>query len=116
MPDMIMNPHGFPSRMTVGKLKELLGGKAACCKGMLHDATAFGGTTIAEMRDNLIEAGYNYHGKEILTSGITGEPLVAYIYFGPIYYQKLKHMVMDKIHGRSRGYALLGIICHSKLI
>lgn len=102
-PDMIMNPHGFPSRMTVGKLKELVAGKSAIIKGTLHDGTAFGGTTIDEMTQIMHEYGYNYHGKEVMTSGITGEPLSAYIFFGPIYYQKLKHMVLDKVHGRSRG-------------
>ncbi|XP_053200695.1 DNA-directed RNA polymerase III subunit RPC2-like [Panonychus citri] len=102
-PDMVMNPHGFPSRMTVGKLKELVAGKSAIIKGTLHDGTAFGGTTIQEMIDIMEEFGHNYHGKEVMTSGITGEPLAAYIFFGPIYYQKLKHMVLDKVHGRSRG-------------
>ncbi|XP_054160707.1 DNA-directed RNA polymerase III subunit RPC2-like [Oppia nitens] len=102
-PDMIMNPHGFPSRMTVGKLKELVAGKSALLKGTLHDGTVFGGTTIDEISEIMIQYGFNYNGKEIMTSGITGEPLNAYIYFGPIYYQKLKHMVLDKIHGRSRG-------------
>ncbi|RWS29282.1 DNA-directed RNA polymerase III subunit RPC2-like protein [Leptotrombidium deliense] len=102
-PDMIMNPHGFPSRMTVGKLKELVAGKSAVIKGTLHDGTAFGGTTINEITEIMCDFGYNYHGKEMMTSGITGEPLAAYIFFGPIYYQKLKHMVLDKVHGRSRG-------------
>ncbi|RWS09464.1 DNA-directed RNA polymerase III subunit RPC2-like protein [Dinothrombium tinctorium] len=102
-PDMIMNPHGFPSRMTVGKLKELVAGKSAIIKGTLHDGTAFGGTTIDEITEIMCENGYNYHGKEMMTSGITGEPLTGYIFFGPIYYQKLKHMVLDKVHGRSRG-------------
>ena len=102
-PDMIMNPHGFPSRMTVGKLKELVAGKSAVLKGVFHDGTAFGGTSIEEMTAIMQHFGYNYHGKELLISGITGEPLNAYIFFGPIYYQKLKHMVLDKVHGRSRG-------------
>ena len=103
VPDMIMNPHGFPSRMTVGKLKELVAGKSGVLDGKFAYGTAFGGTTIEEMTEIMVRKGYNYHGKEILTSGITGEPLSAYIFFGPIYYQKLKHMVMDKVHGRSRG-------------
>lgn len=102
-PDLIMNPHGFPSRMTVGKLKELLAGKSAVVKGTIHDATVFGGTSLQEMESILTDAGYHLKSKEIMTSGITGEPLKAYIYFGPIYYQKLKHMVLDKIHGRPRG-------------
>ena len=55
------------------------------------------------MGNLLVENGFNYSGKDFLTSGITGEPLSAYIFFGPIYYQKLKHMVMDKMHARARG-------------
>lgn len=102
-PDLIMNPHGFPSRMTVGKLKELMAGKSAVVKGTIHDATVFGGTSLEEMESILINSGFHLKSKEIMTSGITGEPLKAYIYFGPIYYQKLKHMVLDKIHGRPRG-------------
>lgn len=102
-PDLIMNPHGFPSRMTVGKLKELMAGKSAILKGTIHDATVFGGTALDEMEKILLDSGFHYKSKEIMTSGITGESLKAYIYFGPIYYQKLKHMVLDKIHGRPRG-------------
>ncbi|KAJ1514349.1 DNA-directed RNA polymerase III core subunit ret1 [Coelomomyces lativittatus] len=102
-PDIIMNPHGFPSRMTVGKLMELLSGKAGLIKGELQYGTAFGGSKVEDMSKILVEAGYNYAGKEYLTSGITGEPLAAYIFFGPVYYQKLKHMVMDKMHARARG-------------
>ena len=102
-PDMIMNPHGFPSRMTVGKLMELLGGKAGVLEGKFHYGTAFGGSKVEDICDELVKNGYNYQGKDILTSGITGEPLEAYIYHGPVYYQKLKHMVLDKMHGRARG-------------
>lgn len=102
-PDLIMNPHGFPSRMTVGKLKELIAGKSAIIKGTIHDSTVFGGTSLEEMENILIGSGFHLKCKEIMTSGITGELLKAYIYFGPIYYQKLKHMVLDKIHGRPRG-------------
>ena len=102
-PDMIMNPHGFPSRMTVGKLMELLGGKAGVLEGKFHYGTAFGGSKVDDICDELVKNGYNYQGKDILTSGITGEPLEAYIYHGPVYYQKLKHMVLDKMHGRARG-------------
>lgn len=102
-PDLIMNPHGFPSRMTVGKLKELMAGKSAVVKGTIHDSTVFGGTSLEEMESILIESGFHLKSKEIMTSGTSGELLKAYIYFGPIYYQKLKHMVLDKIHGRPRG-------------
>lgn len=103
VPDMIMNPHGFPSRMTVGKLKELVAGKSSVLHGQFAYGTAFGGTSIQDITKLMLQSGYNYHGKELLTSGITGELLSAYIFIGPIYYQKLKHMVQDKVHGRSRG-------------
>ena len=102
-PDMIMNPHGFPSRMTVGKLMELLGGKAGVLSGKLHYGTAFGGDKVKDISEELVSHGWNYQGKDMLTSGITGESLQAYIYQGPVYYQKLKHMVLDKMHGRSTG-------------
>ncbi|XP_014210449.1 DNA-directed RNA polymerase III subunit RPC2 [Copidosoma floridanum] len=102
-PDMIMNPHGFPSRMTVGKLIELLAGKAGVLKGKFHYGTAFGGSKVQDVCDELYSAGYNYLGKDIFYSGLTGEPLQAYIYSGPVYYQKLKHMVQDKMHARARG-------------
>ncbi|KAF8331948.1 beta and beta-prime subunits of DNA dependent RNA-polymerase [Cantharellus anzutake] len=102
-PDTIMNPHGFPSRMTVGKMIELLAGKAGVMAGKLQYGTAFGGSKVEDMSRILIEHGFSYSGKDCLTSGITGEPMEAYVYFGPIFYQKLKHMVMDKMHARSRG-------------
>lgn len=102
-PDIIMNPHGFPSRMTVGKMIEMVSGKAGILSGNLQYGTCFGGSKLADMSQILIDHGYNYSGKDMLYSGITGEPLEAYIFFGPIYYQKLKHMVMDKMHARPRG-------------
>ncbi|CAL4144068.1 unnamed protein product, partial [Meganyctiphanes norvegica] len=102
-PDMIMNPHGFPSRMTVGKLMELLGSKAAAINGKFNYGTAFGGTNVKDIMEVLVHNGYNYQGKEIMYSGITGEAQIGYVFFGPVYYQKLKHMVMDKMHARSRG-------------
>mmetsp|Transcript_49403 Transcript_49403/g.116418 ORF Transcript_49403/g.116418 Transcript_49403/m.116418 type:complete len:206 (+) Transcript_49403:2-619(+) len=100
-----MNPHGFPSRMTVGKLLEMLGGKAALMNGKFADATAFASTpeSIAAITDTLALHGYHFGGKELLISGLTGEPIPAYIFFGPIYYQKLKHMVQDKMHARHKG-------------
>ena len=103
VPDVIMNPHGFPSRMTVGKMLELLAGKAGTLNGELQYGTAFGGVNVEDMGDLLIQHGFNYSGKDFLTSGITGEPVPAYTFFGPIYYQKLKHMVLDKMHSRARG-------------
>ncbi|KAG1839326.1 hypothetical protein DFJ58DRAFT_812683 [Suillus subalutaceus] len=94
-PDTIMNPHGFPSRMTVGKMIELLAGKAGVLSGKLQYGTAFGGSKVEDMSRILIEHGFNYAGKDMLTSGITGEALEAYVYF--------EHMVMDKMHARARG-------------
>ena len=103
VPDIIMNPHGFPSRMTVGKMLELLSGKAGVLAGEMQYGTAFGGSKVEDMSDILIKNGLNYSGKDFLTSGISGESLPAYVFVGPIYYQKLKHMVQDKMHSRSRG-------------
>lgn len=103
VPDIIMNPHGFPSRMTVGKMLELVSGKAGVMSGDLQYGTAFDGSKVEDMGDILIKHGFSYGGKDFVTSGITGEALPAYVFFGPIYYQKLKHMVMDKMHSRARG-------------
>jgi len=102
-PDIIMNPHGFPSRMTVGKMMELLSGKAGVINGRLEYGTAFGGSKVLDMAEVLVSKGFSYSGKDYLTSGITGEALQFYVFFGPIYYQKLKHMVQDKMHSRARG-------------
>ncbi|PHU06007.1 DNA-directed RNA polymerase III subunit RPC2 [Capsicum chinense] len=107
-PDLIMNPHGFPSRMTVGKMIELLGSKAGVSCGRYHYGSAFGepsghADTVDAISETLVKHGYSYNGKDFLYSGITGMPLQAYIFMGPIYYQKLKHMVLDKIHARGIG-------------
>jgi len=107
-PDLIMNPHGFPSRMTVGKLLELLVGKAGVYEGRQAYGSAFGeehgsADTAAAAEDALIRNGLNYTGKDTLYSGASGEPLDAYIFSGPVFYQKLKHMVLDKMHARARG-------------
>ena len=102
-PDVIMNPHGFPSRMTVGKLIELLAGKAGLMEGKFHYGTAFGGSKVhtiivcgkrdfylslffqvQDVSEELMKHGFNYQGKECMTSGTTGEQLTAYIYFGPV--------------------------------
>ncbi|KAI0479286.1 RNA polymerase Rpb2 [Xylariaceae sp. FL0804] len=104
-PDIIMNPHGFPSRMTVGKLLECLTGKASVVKGRKDYGygDAFRSHPLEAMSAELVDAGFSWEGKDYFTSGITGEPLQAYIFNGPIYYQRLKHMVQDKMHSRSRG-------------
>lgn len=102
-PDTIMNPHGFPSRMTVGKLKEMTAAKAGALKGTIHDATVFSGTPMPDCFDIMHQHNRLYSGKELLVSGITGELLPDEVYIGPVYYQRLKHMVSDKVHSRSIG-------------
>uniref|UniRef100_A0A7S1MIU7 DNA-directed RNA polymerase subunit beta n=1 Tax=Neobodo designis TaxID=312471 RepID=A0A7S1MIU7_NEODS len=102
-PDMIMNPHGFPSRMTVGKLMELMASKAGVLSGRFGDGTAFAGDCAEELGQTLVKCGYGYHGKDVFYSGTTGDLMPAYVFFGPIYYQRLKHMVADKMHQRSTG-------------
>lgn len=102
-PDMIMNPHGFPSRMTVGKLIELIAGKSAVLDGHFKYGTAFSGDKVDDIGKILIKNGFSLSGKDFLYSGITGEPIECAIFSGPIYYQRLKHMVVDKMHSRARG-------------
>lgn len=102
-PDIIMNPHGFPSRMTVGKMLELVSGKAGVLTGHLQYGTAFGGSKVQDMGDLLLQSGFDYQGKDMLTCGISGETIPSYVFTGPIYYQKLKHMVQDKMHARATG-------------
>jgi len=102
-PDLIMNPHGFPSRMTVGKLIELIGSKSAAIDGKFKYGTAFAGDSVEDLGNILIANGFSYSGKDILYSGLTGEPLNCFVFSGPIFYQRLKHMVLDKMHARSRG-------------
>lgn len=92
-PDLIMNPHGFPSRMTVGKMIELISGKAGVLEGEQKFGTAFSGDPVHEMGKLLVKHGYSFDGKDALMSGITGELLPCFVFSGPIYYQRLKHMV-----------------------
>ena len=111
-PDLIMNPHGFPSRMTVGKMIELLGSKAGVHEGRAFYGTAFGEPSgladdVERIGEVLAQHGFSYQGKDLLTSGISGEPLQAYIFMGCVYYQKLKHMVLDKMHARATGPRVL---------
>ncbi|XP_047946994.1 DNA-directed RNA polymerase III subunit 2-like [Salvia hispanica] len=107
-PDLIINPHGFPGHMTVGTMIELLGSKAGSCCTKFHYGSAFGersghADNVEAIGETLVKHGFSYDGKDFLYSGITGEPLQAYIFMGPIYYQKLKHMVIDKMHARGNG-------------
>jgi DNA-directed RNA polymerase III subunit RPC2 len=98
-----MNPHGYPSRMTVGKLLELIAGKVGALEGKWMYGTCFGGETAKDIGEALVKNGFSYTGKDVLISGISGEYIKSYVFSGPVFYQRLKHMVADKIHGRAVG-------------
>ncbi|KAG7142334.1 DNA-directed RNA polymerase I subunit RPA2 like protein [Verticillium longisporum] len=106
-PDTIINPHAFPSRMTIGMFVESLAGKAGALHGLAQDSTPFKfneeNTAADYFGHQLMKAGYNYHGNEPMYSGITGEELSADIYIGVVYYQRLRHMVNDKYQVRTTG-------------
>ncbi|KAF9464822.1 DNA-directed RNA polymerase I polypeptide 2 [Collybia nuda] len=106
-PDVIINPHAFPSRMTIGMLVESMAGKAGAMHGLAQDATPFKfseeDTAIDYFGEQLLAAGYNYYGNEPMYSGITGQEFAADIYLGVVYYQRLRHMVLDKFQVRTTG-------------
>jgi DNA-directed RNA polymerase II subunit RPB2 len=102
-PDIIINPHAIPSRMTIAHLIECLLSKVATLKGMEGDATPFTDVTVDSVSTLLREHGYQSRGFEIMYHGHTGRKLRAQVFFGPTYYQRLRHMVDDKIHARARG-------------
>lgn len=102
-PDIIINPHAIPSRMTIAHLIECLLSKVATLKGFEGDATPFTDVTVDSVSDLLKEHGYQSRGFEVLYHGHTGRKLRSQVFFGPTYYQRLRHMVDDKIHARARG-------------
>jgi len=103
VPDLIINPHAIPSRMTVGQLIEIIAGKAAALRGKPVDGTPFSGEPEEVIKQALIEAGFKPNGKEVMYDGRTGQILEAEVFIGIAYYQKLHHMVADKMHARARG-------------
>ncbi|KAK5069454.1 DNA-dependent RNA polymerase II [Lithohypha guttulata] len=102
-PDIIINPHAIPSRMTIAHLIECLLSKVASLKGEEGDATPFTSVTVTQISELLRSMGYHSRGFEVMYNGHTGRKLVAQVFFGPTYYQRLRHMVDDKIHSRARG-------------
>lgn len=106
-PDIIFNPHGFPSRMTIGMMIESMAGKSSMLHGVVHDATPFKFSEdqpASEYFGELLQkAGYNYYGTERMYSGVDGRELEADIFFGVVYYQRLRHMVADKYQVRTTG-------------
>jgi DNA-directed RNA polymerase II subunit RPB2 len=102
-PDIIINPHAIPSRMTIGQLKETLLGKVLIELGLFGDGTSFGNLDVKTIAQELQNLGYESYGNELLYNGLTGEQLETNIFFGPVFYQRLKHMVNDKQHSRSIG-------------
>ncbi|GAA6024545.1 hypothetical protein JCM10207_008269 [Rhodosporidiobolus poonsookiae] len=102
-PDLIINPHAIPSRMTIGHLVECLLSKVSTIVGQEGDATPFSEVTVEAVSSLLKKYGYHSRGLEVMYNGHTGRKLQAQVYLGPTYYQRLKHMVGDKIHARARG-------------
>ena len=102
-PDIIINPHAIPSRMTIGQLKETLLGKVLVELGLFGDGTSFGNLNIDNISNKLFELGYEAHGNELMYNGLTGEQIECNIFMGPVFYQRLKHMVNDKQHSRAIG-------------
>ena len=102
-PDIIINPHAIPSRMTIGQLKETLLGKVLVNLGLFGDGTSFGEYDIKDISKELLKVGFEMNGNELLYNGLTGEQIKSDVFIGPVFYQRLKHMVSDKQHSRSIG-------------
>lgn len=102
-PDIIINPHCIPSRMTVAQLIECMLSKIGCTNGEFLDGTPFEDFNVEDICNLLENIGYDRKGKQVMYNGQTGEKFNAHIFIGPTFYQRLKHMVQDKVHSRSKG-------------
>jgi len=103
VPDVIINPHAFPSRMTVGQFLESIAGKAASLRGEAVDGTPFSNESMDTLTDTLRKLGFESSGRELMYDGLSGNKFETAVFTGVVYYQKLHHMVVDKIHARARG-------------
>jgi DNA-directed RNA polymerase II subunit RPB2 len=110
VPDIIMNPHAIPSRMTVGQLMECVMGKGCCFTGEYGDATPFTDVDIDKIGEALEEVGMERYANEVVVSGTTGELMIADLFIGPTYYQRLKHMTTDKCHSRSANGPVTALV------
>ena len=102
-PDIIINPHAIPSRMTIGQLKETLLGKVLVELGLYGDGTSFSKFKVEDIKKNLLDLGYETNGNELMYNALSGEQMEASVFMGPVFYQRLKHMVTDKQHSRANG-------------
>jgi len=102
-PDIILNPHAIPSRMTIGKLIEIVASKLGALRGERINATAYQKFDLEELKRNLKAYGFEESGKEIMYNGMTGRPFISHVFIGPCYYQRLRHDVEDKIAMRGYG-------------
>jgi DNA-directed RNA polymerase II subunit RPB2 len=102
-PDIILNPHAIPSRMTIGQLKDMISGKISALRGHESDGTTFENIDLDNLKDTLESLGYERNGNEEMYCGLTGKKMESEIFIAPTYYQRLKHMVEDKIHSRAKG-------------
>jgi DNA-directed RNA polymerase subunit B len=103
VPDLVVNAHAFPSRMTLGQILESIGGKIGCLRGEKVDGTPFSGIKVQQLFKEMHELGFKYSGRETMYNGVTGQKYDVDLFVGVIYYQKLHHLVADKMHARARG-------------